>query len=58
MNLDIKTQKIDFKEFIIGTHGITIYFSNNENATYLANVLPESLNITQLKNDTWNELVE
>lgn len=58
MNLDVKTQKINFKEFIIGTHGITIYFSNNENATYLANVLPESLNITQLNDDTWNELVE
>jgi len=47
MVLDIEKQTFDFKEFIIGTHGITIYiiseFKRKESSTYLANVVYQVL---------------
>ena len=41
--LDFEKQTFDYKEFIIGEHGITIYISEFESSTYLANVVYQVL---------------
>lgn len=44
-------------EFILGEHGITLYFSDGRSATYLASVIPE-IGVDELNINTWNKLVK
>lgn len=67
MVFDVKTQTFDYENFIIGTHGITIYISEFKSSTYLANVVYEllkiypdivdSLHTKKLNDFSWNILL-
>lgn len=46
-----------FNKFIIGLHGITIYFTDNTSATYLAEVMIEHFKMEKNKNLTDNEFI-
>lgn len=43
-------------KFLIGKHGITLYFNNGTSATYLASVLPKDLHINELTENNFEKL--
>ena len=49
---DIQIYNLIKNDIIVGVHGITIYYQNGS-ATYLANVLIDSFNITNFTLDNW-----